>query len=263
MHYKREYGTRIAVWGSPFDVPAGKYTDEHDGLHPAGHRSIMESGLIDLCLTYYPPEGIEIYYRQWTDIFGIPICSLPFAADTAAFRPCAPVEKYRSALCFIGGIHRTKQRPFDTYIRPLLDRHRLISVGNGWEGWPVTRMSIPYGEESTLISSAALTPNVHMDLSREIPFMPPNMRTFQSVAGGGFVLSDNVPALRNYFHEDEVPIGETPEDYAQKIDYLMNHPEARYQYWSKAYRRVMAEHTCIHRAETLLEALPASVGEEV
>jgi hypothetical protein len=258
--YKKEYGTRIVIWGSPFDVPAGKYTDEHEGLHPERHRSVMESELFDLCITYYPPEGIQRYYRYWTDAFGIPLLSLPLAADTSVFKPCEPKAQYKSDLCFIGAIHRTKQRPFYTYIRPLLDRYTLIAVGKGWDGWPVKRMSIPYGEESKLISSTSVIPNVHMDLSREIPGMPPNMRTFQSVAGGGLVISDYIPAMRHYFQENEIPMGKTPEDYQEKIAFFINHPDERYEFWLRAYNCVMNEHTYIHRANSLLERLSVAVN---
>jgi len=257
--YKKEYGTRIVIWGSPFNVPAEKYTDEHTGLHPTRHLTMLKEDIFDLCITFYPPEGIEMYYRHWTDEFGIPVLALPLAADTSVFSPCEAEDLYKTDLCFIGGIHRTKQGPFNAYIRPLLNRYTIIAIGKGWDGWPVTRMSIPYGEESKIISSSSVTPNIHMDLSREIPGMPPNMRTFQSIAGGGFVVSDNVPALRHYFQEDEIPMGLTPEDYGEKIDSFKNHPEERYKCWSKAYNRVMNEHTYIHRAESLIEGLSVAV----
>jgi hypothetical protein len=257
--YKKEYGTRIVIWGSPFNVPAEKYTDEHTGLHPKRHLSMMKGEIFDLCITFFPPEGIEMYYRYWMDEFGIPVLSLPLAADTSVFRPYEAEDQYKADLCFIGGIHRTKQRPFYAYIRPLLSRYTMIAIGKGWAGWPVTRISVPYGGESRIISSASIVPNVHMDLSREVPGMAPNMRTFQSIAGGGFVVSDNVPALRHYFQEDEIPVGLTPEDYGEKIEYFINHPEERYECWLKAYNRVINEHTNIHRAESLLEALSVAV----
>jgi len=252
---KMTYGTRIVVWGSPFDVPADEFTDEHKGLHPEAHLELMDSGLFDICLSFYPLEAMDMYYTRWVDDFGIPVLSLPLAADTTVFKPCQGDAKYSADLCFIGGIHRTKQKPFQEYIRPILKDYRLIAVGRGWDGWPVQRINIPYGKESEVISSCCLVPNVHMELSRRVPGMPPNMRNFQSVAGGGLVVSDHVPALRSYFSEDEIPMGVTPENYVEKIDYFMNHPEERYEYWRRAYRRVKREHTYVHRVRVLLEAL--------
>ncbi|MBW2194598.1 MAG: glycosyltransferase [Deltaproteobacteria bacterium] len=257
--YKKEKGTRIVIWGSPFNVPADKYTDEHKGLHPQRHRSMMKDDLFDLCITFYPPEGINMYYRHWTDEFGISVLSLPFAADVTVFRPCKAEERYKADLCFFGGIHRTKKMPFYSYIRPLLDKYTMIAVGEGWEGWPVTRISVPYGDEPNILSSTSIIPNVHMDLCRDVPGMAPNMRTFQSIAGGGFVVSDNVPALRHYFQEDEVPVGLTPEDYKEKIDYFIMHPDERHEYWLRAYKRMINEHTYIHRVKSLLEALSVVV----
>lgn len=254
---KADHGTRIVVWGSPFDVPSLHYTDEHSGLHPQSHTALMKKGLVDLCITFYPPEGVEMYYSRWTNAFGIPVLSLPFAADTTVFRPCPPEEQYRSDLCFVGAIHRTKQKPFHEYIRPLLDHYTMIVSGRGWEGWPVRTLALHYGEESRLISSASLVPNVHMDLGREVPGMAPNMRAFQSVAGGACVVSDNVPALRHYFSEEEMPVGLTGDDYREKVGYFMNHPEERHRCWLRAYARVMREHTYFHRVQTLFEALGA------
>lgn len=253
--YKKEHGTRVVVWGSPFDVPARKFTDEHCGLHPKRHLRLMEDELFDLCISFYPETGIEMYYKPWTDKFGIPVISLPFAADITVFTPCTPKKKYNSHLCFIGGIHRTKQEPFQEYIKPLLSKYGMIVAGKGWKDWRVQRMSVPYGEESKLISSASIMPNVHMALSREVCGLPPNMRTFQSIAGGGFVISDNVPALRDYFSEEEIPIGDTPKDYAEKIGYFMSRPRKRHEFRSRAYRRLINEHTYEHRVTSLLKAL--------
>jgi hypothetical protein len=253
--YKKMYDTRIVVWGSPFGVPAARYTDEHDGLHPKRHQGLMAKNIFDLCLSFYPREGVDMYYRRWTKDFGIPVLSLPLAADTTVFKPCKPDKEFDAELCFIGGIHRTKEKPFYDYLLPLLDRYELIAAGRGWEGWPVRQVSIPYGQESKVISSTCLVPNVHMELSRKVPGMPPNMRTFQSIAGGGLVVSDHVAALRSYFSEDEIPMGDTPEDYVEKIDYFMDHPEQRFEYWTRAYGRVTREHTYVHRAGKLLEAL--------
>jgi hypothetical protein len=253
--FQTEYGTKIVIWGSPFGVPAEKYTDEHTGLHPERHLELMKSGMFDLCISYYCREGIEMYYRIWTDDFGIPVLSLPFAADTTVFRPCPPEAKLQADLCFIGGIHRTKKRPFYDYIRPLLDRFTMAVAGRGWDEWPVTKVTLEYGEESRLISSCSVAPNIHMDLSREVPGMPVNMRTFQCIAGGGFVISDNVPSLRNYFSEQEVPIGRTPKDYQEKVHYFTSHREERNQYRLRAYRRLRHEHTYKHRVLTLLKAL--------
>jgi len=260
--YKERFGTRIVVWGLPFDVPAQRYTDELAGMHPKSHLDMMEREFFDLCLTFYPAEGVEMYYRPWSDEFGIPVLSLPLAADTSVFNPCKGVNEYRSNLGFIGGIHRTKQDPFDTYIRPLLDRYTMVAAGKGWDGWPVKRISLAYGEEPRVLSSASVIPNIHMDLSREVPAMPPNMRTFQSIAGGGFVVSDHVPALRHYFQEEEVPMGLEPDDYMEKIDFFMNHPEERHQYWSRAYSRLLEEHTYVHRVRRLLAELSPTVLQE-
>ena len=85
--------------------------------------------------------------------------------------------------------------------------------------------------------------------------MPPNMRTFQSVAGGALVVSDKVPSLRKYFSKDEIPMGDTPKDYQEKIDYFVRHPEERHEYWLRAYGRVVSGHTYAHRAMALLGAL--------
>ncbi len=253
--YKQKYGTRIVIWGMPFDVPAQKYTDEHSDLHPKSHLDLMDKGIFDLCLTFYPFEGVEMYFHRWIDKFGIPVLSLPFAADMSVFKPCKGAKEYRSDLCFIGGIHRTKQDPFDKYIGPLLNRYTMVAAGKGWDGWAVKRISLAYGEESEVLSSACLVPNVHMDLSREIPGMAPNMRTFQSIAGGAFVVSDNVPALRHYFQQDEVSVGSTPAEYIEKVDYFMMYPEKRHECWRRAYNRMVSEHTYVHRAKCLLDQL--------
>lgn len=255
MRLKAEFGTKIVVWGFPFGVPAANYTDEHEGLHPNRHLRLMARGLFDLCITYYPPDGVDFYYRPWTEDFGIPVRSLPFAADTTVFKPTVAREKLRTDLCFIGAIHRTKTHPFHAYVAPLLNRYQLAVSGRGWETWPVRTLTVIYGDEPSLLSSSSIALNLHMDLSREVPGMPVNMRTFQSIAGGAFEVSDHVPSIRSYFTDEEIPTACSPEEYEEIIDHFMRHPEQRYTYWKCAYDRTLAHHTYEHRVKELLGVL--------
>lgn len=250
-HIKQEYGTKIVVWGSPFNIPKG-YSDEYDNLHPPEHIKIMESGLIDLCLTWYPKEGVERYYRRWTEDFGIPVLSLPFAADATVFRPHEILEPNRFDMCYIGGIHRTKEAEMHRYIRPLLKDHQLLVSGKGWENWPVFRKDISYGEEAKYLSACRVVPNVHMKIAREVPGMAPNMRLFQAIACQAFVVNDNVPAIYDYFEPNEVFVAKDVTRYKGLVDIATwGSPSSI----TKAYEHLIREHTYHHRVNTLLEKL--------
>jgi spore maturation protein CgeB len=73
-------------------------------------------------------------------------------------------------------------------------------------------------------------------------------RTFEVPGSGGFLLTEHVPHLEEYFDiGKEIATFHTTDDLITQIRYWLEHPEERAAVADAGYRRVRAEHTYDHR----------------
>lgn len=85
------------------------------------------------------------------------------------------------------------------------------------------------------------------------PWDPPRRsqikgRTFEVPGSGGFLLTDRVPHLEEYFElEKECSAFTSTDELIEKIHYWLDRPEERAAVAEAGYRRVLAEHTYDHR----------------
>ncbi|MBI1317726.1 MAG: glycosyltransferase [Candidatus Hydrogenedens sp.] len=88
-----------------------------------------------------------------------------------------------------------------------------------------------------------------------------NQRVLDCPAAGGFLLTDNQPALRRMFDVDtETVVYSTLEEAAEKMQYYQTHPQARLEIVRRARARVLGEHTYEHRLRDLTARLKAFFG---
>lgn len=250
-------GTRIVVSGQGFGLETSRWTHEHENAHPPEQMKVMESGLIDLCYTWYPEPGRKLYFGPWAERFGIPVVSLPLAADATVLsrRIEGPPGSLTSEVGFVGGIWSTKEAPLQRYLMPVLDRFSHTLVGKGWDRYGYRCSDLPENMDHWVHGSCLVCPNVQQDSHRELPGMPCNERTFKIPAGGGFQICDPNSTLRSYFAEDEVPMAENETDFIEKVAHFIRHPGDRVSYIDRAKRKVLEEHTYHHRVAKLLDAL--------
>ena len=80
-------------------------------------------------------------------------------------------------------------------------------------------------------------------------------RTFEVPGCAGFLLTDRVPHLEEYFVPDrEVAVYDGDGDLADRIKFWLKHDVARSSVAEAGYSRVMAEHTYNHRFRAIFEA---------
>jgi spore maturation protein CgeB len=73
-------------------------------------------------------------------------------------------------------------------------------------------------------------------------------RTFEVPGSGGFLLTDRVPHLEDYFElERELAVFDSSDDLPERIGWWLAHPDERQTVAEAGYRRVLAEHTYDHR----------------
>lgn len=118
------------------------------------------------------------------------------------------------------------------------------------------------GEVDYIYSKAAICPNVHLNIQKgELINVPEsiltkpgyavNERLFWICGAGGFQLCDENPLIRQFYEEDEVPMA-TAEEFKEKFEYYLAHPEERDRMSKKAHDRTMREHLYEHRVKEIM-----------
>ena len=194
----------------------------------------------------------------------LPLAALPEFHKPLALSP-AEQREYGSDIAFLGAGYPNRRVAF----RPLAGRDFKI-WGSDWEGETLLARNIQrqgqrIGEEESvkIYNAARVNLNLHSSVSaRELvshgDFVNP--RTFELAAMGAFQLVDRRSLMEGLFGPDELATFESPEEFYQRIDYFLAHPEEREAYARRARERVLGEHTYQRRMETLLAAMVAQFG---
>ena len=165
-----------------------------------------------------------------------------------------PVSVQRIAELVFLGSYFEKTTRIDDYFTEPLRRYSHTIVGAGWNESPFAMV------DSRLEDFDAMAPAVYSGhtvcLNVHHPYeeggFTCNERVFNTVACGGFQISDRAPRIRDFFPPDEVVVAESPADFLAQIEHFVSHPEERDAYVSRARARVVAEHTYHHRLCDLL-----------
>jgi spore maturation protein CgeB len=88
-----------------------------------------------------------------------------------------------------------------------------------------------------------------------------NQRVFDAPAAGGFLLTDAQSALQDLFDvRDEVVCYESVEQCTELLRWYRGHPVARRAIVSRARKRVLSEHTYLHRLKAIVSILKKRFG---
>jgi spore maturation protein CgeB len=85
-----------------------------------------------------------------------------------------------------------------------------------------------------------------------------NQRVFDVPAAGSFLLTDYKESLFDLFPEDEVITYRNLEEARAKLQYFVQRPAERRALANRARERVLAQHTFVHRVQTIVEHLQAA-----
>jgi hypothetical protein len=167
---------------------------------------------------------------------------MPWAAENSCYKPYSILEKWE--WCFIGHMNNSDRVQ-------LLDRFcREWPVGiQGYLGWRV-----PYVQGWNVMDDAAkkmcqakiiLNESVQDDL---------NMRTFEGLACGKLVLTEDVPDLHKHFKDGEHLVTfKTIDEAVELARGLLSDEERRCAIAKAGYEEFLAKHTYMHRAKEILK----------
>ncbi len=206
---------------------------------------------IAVALSECSPDGAERYCRGFLDNHGVPVMSFTWGINLVRH---FPVEVRKIADLIFLGSYFEKTTRIDDYFQEPLRRFSHTVLGGGWNDSP---FDIVDGRlEDFDVIAPALYSGHTVCLNAHHPYeeggFTLNERVFNTVACGGFQISDKAPRIRDFFAEDEVVVADDPADFLAQIERFVANPEERASFVTKARARVVAEHTYHHRLCDLL-----------
>jgi len=155
--------------------------------------------------------------------------------------------KYRYGVTFVGSAHGGRR----SYIQTLMTLGiRVECFGHGWEHGPVTA-----DDMYTIFNSSVISLNFANSRGRN----QIKARTFEVPGAGGFLLTDAVPGIEQFFEPDEeIVCFKDIADLANKIRFYSANLGARDRVAANGFSRVVSDHTYYTRLAKLLNFSPSS-----
>lgn len=205
---------------------------------------------------YYHPKFIDQTHGYWMK--HIPVKSHMLAADIFDYTGGQPTQEFQSDITFIGGYWPYKAQNIDSYLLSLCRdyKYKIKIFGNGH--WPVAQYCgfAPNKIVKHILASATICPQIHEPHSTTYGF-DMSERTFKLLANKCFCISDYVAGL-DYLFGDDLVMAKYPEDFHERIQHFVTHPEDRQGYIERGHKIVMNNHTYFHRAADIFENLGLS-----
>lgn len=223
-------------------VTAGYWIDD-----PLDHeRSMQNAPAYDVYFTndrgsvdHYHRKGLTRTYY------------LPSAVDLEMFRPLKQKNLYD--LSFIGTLSERRE----TILKPLCSRG-LHVFGPGWRKNSVLPSKCTHTEvfgsgTNRIFNQSQINLNIHNWFGVGTAM---NLRLFEVPAAGGFLLTDWVAEIDDWFEDGrDLVCWRDPSELPELINYYLANSKERQRIAHRGYTRVVAEHSYLQRARTLLQHL--------
>jgi len=177
---------------------------------------------------------------------------IPFATDPELFFP-QDSNSYQHPVSFVGNDIRgpiVNQR----YFVPALP-FGLVIYGNKVWSEPLQKVCVgklPMPDLPKLYSSSLINLNAHIEEHIELDTI--NLRIYDILACGGFILSDRVDSLQAIFGDAVVCTTGNEDEWAKLVLYLADGDE-RQRRSQEGRKIVLSDHTYANRMETLIKYL--------
>ncbi|MBN1867364.1 glycosyltransferase family 1 protein [Candidatus Sumerlaeota bacterium] len=193
------------------------------------------------------------FFEEWGNR-GLKVVSLPLACDATLYSPSAPMrpEFEGVRMAFVGGYWESKGRQIDKYLRPFEAELTIY----GYSPWPYRgyRGMLPRDAEPSLYRQARLSPTINEPTVRLLHGQI-NERVFKVLGCGGATVVDAVPAYRELFTEEELPIPQDEREFVEMARELLRDPVLREEQAQRGLRAVTNRHTYEDRARVVLDRL--------
>lgn len=187
---------------------------------------------------------------------------LPLAAQPEFHKPLdlSPVDqrKFGADVSFMGAGYPNRRIAFREIVN-----YDFKIWGTEWEGdhvlEPIVQMKgrrVTPDECVKIFNATKINLNLHSSIQADNlvnhgDFINP--RTFELAACGAFQLVDKRQLMPESFAVDELATFDSMDEFIEKIDYFLNHPNEREAFIVKSRERVLTDHTYIQRMRSLVD----------
>ena len=263
--------TKIDFWTSP--LQKGRVNEAASMKDDTTAKRLIKEGLLGD--VYYSTASQEDGRMQGFSKFaGQDFVTIPLAADSFSLKPRFN-ETFAGDVLFLGTNLPQKRQFFKEWLFPLGKKYDLRLYGQDWTLYDrvlglVTKagqyFNVPIikslqkpkaklSDEAEMYASAKILANIHEDYQRTFGG-DCNERTFKIPFCGGLQISDDVAIISQYFEPGkEVVIARDKQDWFEKIDYYMNHPEEAKKIALAGQKRARRDHTYVNRAQQIIDLL--------
>jgi spore maturation protein CgeB len=241
------------------DAPATLEAMAADPQHHL-HQAIPR---YDLILTYGGGDVVVESYRRFGARECVPIYN---AVDPQTHHPVSPRADYACDLSFLGNrLPDREARVGEFFLKPaqMLPERKFLLGGAGWESKPVPDNVAIAGhvgssEHNAFFCSGLATLNINRDSMARFGFSPPT-RIFEAAGAGACIVTDAWDGIDNFLEPDhEILVARDSQDVIGLIQSLR--PERATHVGDAARRRILDQHTYVHRARQLMEVLNIAIG---
>jgi len=210
-----------------------------DDEHRFDEQTKWRIPFFDYCLTN-DIEAIPKYKELGAKVIHfMPSTGIPLDRDWSKIE-----EKYE--VSFVGG--RTKTGRED-YINEIYNRKiPFLGAGPGWERF------VTFEEMLDIFKTSKI--NLNFSGAYRGNRMQMKGRIFQVCQRGGFMLTEYVPHIEDYFEIDkEIVCFSNKEEMVDKIIYYLNHDEERRAVAQAGWKRATSEHTPFHMLSRVFDEI--------
>lgn len=222
--------------------------------HYAGAFDLAVTTDADSLARYAALPGVRVLRSQWA-------CNRYLYSRVA--------ETIEHSVTFVGQPHGDRRRMIGAL------RRAGIDVECWGHGWPSGRLE--HAAMVRVFSTSAVNLNLSNSSAAPRPVSwlrqrlgmatsaarPPQIkgRNFEVPGCGGFILTERLPHLDEYFEYDhEIGVYESSDELAERIEWWLAHPAERNAVAQAGYERVLAEHTYDHRFAAIFAELGLEDG---
>jgi hypothetical protein len=212
----------------------------------------------DIVFAQYTKAYRTWLLEKWADE-GFKLGSMEMAADSTVYETSENsymgMQPYQ--MVYVGGYWAYKGQTIDKWLMPVLKKYsdKLLLVG---KGWPLKTTQINNeGQIGYFFKESNVCQNMHEPHSTYGGYDVVE-RVFKTMYCGGLCVSDHVQEMVDGFGMCigvDLLTAWTPEEYMEKIDAVMQHPEQYDKIRINGQDYVKNNHTYIHRATQLLKDL--------
>ncbi|MCJ8344956.1 glycosyltransferase [bacterium] len=195
--------------------------------------------------------GVQELKKEGYNAYYLPLALSDFCIDES-------VQKKQKSVGFIGTIYPDRMK-----LLSRLAEHDFSFWSPNFEAG--TKIMYPqmcdfyrgvaWGEKmlDALASIQVLVNPVHRGYMMGIEDDVTNFRNFESIGSHTFQISEDKPAIREIFEEDEIAYYSSTEDLMEKLDYYLKHEEIQKNMLKKARKKVLKSHLYSHRMQEILQ----------